>query len=293
MLGLGATASWAATSPIGLNGTWHWAGTSACSSPDTPDTLCKYDNIVVSGAEDTIMKITLANGSPPPEPGASSCYLPPGTWIGWLEPIAGRLGWYRSYALSYTPEKFPYKEGDRCNRTTGVGFSTEHWFITVECHGARACGPEVLNGKRKPRYNLEIEREDGSGFIGSYWSDKEYTASAKPTTPKKPAPAAPAKSDTVAPKVKAFASGGQRGTTIRLRYRVSDNSGVTREAVAIFRGKTRLKRWILKYGEAKGKLYHVNFRSPAGFVGSYTFCVQSQDRADNLSKISCAPLKIA
>lgn len=173
---------------------------------------------------------------------------------------------------------------------TGGGYTGTHWgFANTDTCAINPPWLEpavwIVNGDR-----LEMRAGDHGGTVGACGSGGTECY----TFVRVSGPSAPTAKDTTSPIVTALPSAGKRGTTIRLRYRVSDNSGVTREAVAIYRGKTLLKRWAsLKYGEAKGKVYFVNFPPPAGFAGSYRFCVQSQDRAGNLSKISCASLKIA
>jgi hypothetical protein len=100
----------------------------------------------------------------------------------------------------------------------------------------------------------------------------------------------------VRPTARAFAATGRRGTTIRLRYRVFDNRGFTRELVTVYRGKTqRVRRIATRYAAtgARGKVYFVRWKAPRR-VGarSWRFCVQAFDRAGNKSRASCAGIKL-
>jgi hypothetical protein len=91
--------------------------------------------------------------------------------------------------------------------------------------------------------------------------------------------------------VRALPSSGFRGSVVKLRYRVADNSGSTREIVTVYRGRTaRVKRVSTRFGPT-GKTYFVRWRSPRGGVG-WRFCVQAFDRAGNKSAVSCARIRL-
>ena len=97
--------------------------------------------------------------------------------------------------------------------------------------------------------------------------------------------------DRTPPHVQAIRSGGDRGTTIRLLYRVTDDSGRSSEKVAVFSGNRVLSQsgWAA-FGPADGKTYFFGFPASASMNGIYRFCVQSRDPAGNVSKPSCAPV---
>ena len=99
--------------------------------------------------------------------------------------------------------------------------------------------------------------------------------------------------DTSAPVVKALASVGKRGTVAKLKYKVADDTGKSVEALAIFRGKKVIARLSGDLGQALNKVYHFKWRVPRTLKkGKYRFCVVSGDEAENISKRSCATLRI-
>ena len=55
----------------------------------------------------------------------------------------------------------------------------------------------------------------------------------------------------IAPTVRALASSGQRGNTVRLRYRVSDESGQSQETITVYRGKARVAIVRGRLGDAQ------------------------------------------
>jgi hypothetical protein len=100
--------------------------------------------------------------------------------------------------------------------------------------------------------------------------------------------------DRTPPRVQAIKSGGYRGTTIRLLYRVADDSGRSSDKVAVLSGSRVVTQsgWA-PFGPANGKAYYFDFPAPASMAGTYTFCVQSRDPSGNVSKPSCAPLVLS
>ncbi len=118
--------------------------------------------------------------------------------------------------------------------------------------------------------------------------------SPKPSTPApKPQPTRAPSADRTAPRVVALKSGGTRGTTIRLFYRVSDNSGRSSDKIAVYAGNRVLTQsgWA-PFGPANGKAYYFDFPSSTSMSGDYTFCVQSRDPSGNVSKPACALLVV-
>lgn len=103
------------------------------------------------------------------------------------------------------------------------------------------------------------------------------------------------KRDTSAPTVKALASAGKRGKAVRLRYRVRDDSGRSRETVTVKRGRRVLAtvRGRLDAADADVLYYFVTWRVPKTLPKStLTFCVQAFDAAGNSSSQSCASLRL-
>jgi hypothetical protein len=98
--------------------------------------------------------------------------------------------------------------------------------------------------------------------------------------------------DPTPPRVKALASGGDRGEIVQLRYRVVEASGKSRETASIFRGARRLATISGRLHEVEpdALFYFLPWRSSAR--GNLRFCVTSTDAAGNRSKASCAPLHI-
>jgi hypothetical protein len=97
----------------------------------------------------------------------------------------------------------------------------------------------------------------------------------------------------VKPTVRALASSGKRGRTVRLRYIANDNSGTTRETVLVSRRSRRVKTITTRFGESNGGRYFTTWRvSRRAKTGRYRFCVRSADAAGNTSAFSCARLTI-
>src|SRR5439155_25467339 len=112
--------------------------------------------------------------------------------------------------------------------------------------------------------------------------------------PPPPATSRKTTADSMPPSVQANKSGGYRGTTIRLLYRVSDNSGRSSDKIAVFSGNRILSQsgWA-PFGPANGKAYYFDFPASSSMSGVYTFCVKSRDPSGNISTASCAPLVVS
>jgi len=98
--------------------------------------------------------------------------------------------------------------------------------------------------------------------------------------------------DPAPPRVRALASTGTLGHVVRLRYRVTEDSGQSRETATVFRGSTPLAM-------VRGTLHEVDPDALYSFLpwratarGALRFCVTSRDPAGNRSTPSCAPLQI-
>ncbi|MFO7573514.1 MAG: hypothetical protein R6W48_13075, partial [Gaiellaceae bacterium] len=101
--------------------------------------------------------------------------------------------------------------------------------------------------------------------------------------------------DRVAPRVRALPSTGARGSTVQLRYRVTEKSGRSRESATVFRESKRLAlvRGRMHGVEPGVLFYFLTWRAPLSVApGALRFCVRSVDPTGNASKTSCAPLRL-
>lgn len=101
--------------------------------------------------------------------------------------------------------------------------------------------------------------------------------------------------DQKAPTVKALPSTGEPGRVARLRYRVRDASGKSREWASIFRGTKRLGtvRGTLDGIDPEALFYVLSWPVPRALKPqTLRFCVWAVDPSDNRSKPSCARLEI-
>jgi hypothetical protein len=102
--------------------------------------------------------------------------------------------------------------------------------------------------------------------------------------------------DQRAPRVTALPSSGTGGTIVRLRYRVTDDSGRSREWATVYRGATRLAvvKGRLDEADPDALFYFLPWRAPREIgPGTLRFCVQAQDPTGNTSRRSCARLRLS
>lgn len=98
------------------------------------------------------------------------------------------------------------------------------------------------------------------------------------------------------PKVRPRAASAAPGTRVELRYRVSGETGRTRETITIRRrvGGTVLRKLVTKLAvNPAGTDVGVRWKVPVTFDGGYVWCVSSKDEARNASKPACAKLTVA
>lgn len=98
------------------------------------------------------------------------------------------------------------------------------------------------------------------------------------------------------PKVRPRAASAAPGTRVELRYRVSGETGRTRETITIRRrvGGTVLRKLVTKLAvNPAGTDVGVRWKVPVTFDGGYVWCVSSRDEARNESKPACARLTVA
>jgi hypothetical protein len=98
--------------------------------------------------------------------------------------------------------------------------------------------------------------------------------------------------DDEAPVVRAIASSGRRGRTVKLFYRVSEASGKTSERVRVYRRGRVLRALATPIARREaGRSHYVYWRAPRRPM-RLRFCVRAWDAARNASALSCAPLRI-
>jgi hypothetical protein len=101
--------------------------------------------------------------------------------------------------------------------------------------------------------------------------------------------------DQLAPRVTALPSSGAPGTVVRLRYRVTDDSGQSREWATVYSGSRRLAvvRGKLDEADPDALFYFLPWRAPrTPPAGALRFCVQAADATGNTSRRSCARLRL-
>lgn len=102
-------------------------------------------------------------------------------------------------------------------------------------------------------------------------------------------------SDRTPPRVRALASSGRRGTAVRLRYRLTEAGGKSREWAVVTRERRTLGivRGPLDAVDPEALYYVLLWRAPRSTApGAYRFCVHAVDAAGNRSGPSCAALRV-
>lgn len=109
-----------------------------------------------------------------------------------------------------------------------------------------------------------------------------------PPTPPPPPPPGPSP-DTTPPHAHALASSGQKGHTAHLRFLVSDNSGKTREQIAVYAHFKVAHRISTRLTPSKpNAIYYVSWHIPSKPLQPLKFCIIAFDAANNPSTQSCA-----
>ena len=96
--------------------------------------------------------------------------------------------------------------------------------------------------------------------------------------------------DTVKPTAKALPSSGVRGKPVKLRYVVSDNSGMTKERVTVYLKTRVVFQGLTKLAKGPSKAYL--WRPRGGLTGVLRFSVRAVDAAGNMSPPSFAVVRI-
>ena len=100
--------------------------------------------------------------------------------------------------------------------------------------------------------------------------------------------------DHTPPSVHALASKARKGR-VMLRYTVSDDSGRSSEVVHVYRKGTHPVATLMSPMEAAttGTVDFVRWQVPRKGAKGYRFCVVATDPSLNVSKPSCAPIRVA
>jgi von Willebrand factor type A domain len=96
--------------------------------------------------------------------------------------------------------------------------------------------------------------------------------------------------DTVKPAAKARASKGVRGKPVKLLYTVSDNSGLTKERITVYRKTRVVFQGLTKLAKGPSKTFL--WRPRGGLTGTLRFSVRAVDAAGNMSPPSYATVTI-
>ncbi len=127
------------------------------------------------------------------------------------------------------------------------------------------------------KYFYRVTVENGAGAASGPL--RSFTVSGKDSKP---------------PLVKASASSGRTGSTVRLYYTIYDTvSERTKERILVYRaGGSSIAVINTSFSRSqKGVRYWATWRAKVG-AGSYRFCVVGSDTAGNQSPPSCAPLRL-
>ena len=100
--------------------------------------------------------------------------------------------------------------------------------------------------------------------------------------------------DVVAPTVAALAGKGQKGRTMKLLSRVSDDSGEVGVLEEVkLRGKVVARFKQVWFSSAsRGRTVAITWKVPAATTGTYQHCVRAVDRAGNKTASSCARIQV-
>jgi Divergent InlB B-repeat domain len=96
------------------------------------------------------------------------------------------------------------------------------------------------------------------------------------------------------PRVSTLPGTARRGKTAKLRYRVSDDSGRSREQLTVLEGARSLARVSVPMGQVVyRRIYTARWHVPKTLEpGAHTFCAVAIDPTGNRSKRSCSKLRI-
>lgn len=175
-------------------------------------------------------------------------------------------------------------------------------------------GPDE-SGRWGDYFSAARDPSDGSRVwvAGAYgapggWNTFIAALSTSPFTIPNPTPAPPpsptgggggsgtggGSTDVTAPHVIALPSSGRAGSSVRLRYRLSDDSHHSRERIRIrHNGQVIASIQTRNAPIVNGSAYFVTWAAPLSAPAALSFCVVSYDPTGNESAPSCAPLRLA
>ena len=144
-------------------------------------------------------------------------------------------------------------------------------------------------------YYVHVAGHDSGCACGNYEFTQILTVVIPSVTPPRQPPPPPSSPDTKAPKVKARLSAGFRGKVVRLGYTVSDDSGKSRERIAIYHGSKRVGNALSRPlgTRVAGRVYRVAWRAPSNAPSNLRFCVRAWDPSANRSAQSCAGIRLS
>lgn len=158
------------------------------------------------------------------------------------------------------------------------------------------CGPTcVASFSRNTQVTLLAVADDGSEFAG--WKGGGCAGTGQCTLTVAAATEVTAtfqRVDRSPPHIRTIAGSAARGRIAKLRFRVFDDSGRSRETLTILRGKVPIGRVAVPAADVHyRKIYTANWRVPRTEApGKHVWCALAADEAGNASKRSCSTLRI-
>ena len=178
---------------------------------------------------------------------------------------------------------------DSVSGATYGGFSScPSAFAGTSASSPEVAGAAALVKQAYPTYSpdqIKAYLMNAARDLGAPGIDSVYGAG-EVQLPKPP--------DLVAPMVTALAGKGQKGRTMRLLSRVSDDSGEVGllEEVKL-RGKVIARFKQVWFSSAsRGRTVAIAWQVPAAAKGTYQHCVRAVDRAGNRTASSCARISV-
>jgi hypothetical protein len=100
--------------------------------------------------------------------------------------------------------------------------------------------------------------------------------------------------DSDPPHLRTIGGTAKRGSTAKLRFRVFDNSGESREVLTIMNGKSTIGRVTVPLAQVLYRhIYTASWHVPRGTSkGKHLYCGVATDKAGNRSKRSCSTLRV-
>jgi Divergent InlB B-repeat domain len=171
---------------------------------------------------------------------------------------------------------------------TGTGF--------VGGAGGIDCGPTCSAAFQEgTKVNLLAVADDGAEFKGWTGAGCSGTGQCAVTvTADTEVTATFDHLDREPPRIRTIGGVAKRGGTARLRFRVFDNSGESREVLTIMNGRSTIGRVAVPLAEVVYRqIYTASWRVPRGTAkGRHRYCGVAADKAGNRSKRSCSTLRL-